>query len=111
MAANAPKLVEAFYDRIWNQGDLEGPNNSSPATSPSADRSALNCEGYRPSPTTCAGKAPTGGLPMRNPGMRGRGNGAFAKMRLGGRHVGFFRGYRPTVNRFNGWAPRCLIRR
>jgi hypothetical protein len=23
VAANAPKLVEAFYDRIWNQGDLE----------------------------------------------------------------------------------------
>jgi hypothetical protein len=23
VAANAPKLVESFYDRIWNQGNLE----------------------------------------------------------------------------------------
>ena len=93
----APSLVRAFYDRIWNSGDLD--HAKAVLTPDFAFRGSLGAEldgipafldyvrsvrgaleGYRCDVLECVSDA----------------NRAFAQMRFGGSHVGPFRDYAPT---------------
>jgi predicted ester cyclase len=99
-----PPLVQAFYDRIWNAGDLEAATEIVVETfvfrgSLGAELSGRNAfleyvrsvrevfADYRCDVLECVAAN----------------DRAFAKMRFGGRHVGAFRGFAPTgkpVHRF-----------
>lgn len=105
-----PALVEAFYARIWNNGELEaadilltrdfvfrGSLGSELRGIPAfidyvrAVRTALAA--YRCDIVECVAD----------------GDRAFAKMRFGGRHVGMFRGYAPTGKPVQ-WLGAALFR-
>jgi cystathionine gamma-lyase len=94
---SSPRLVESFYSRIWNQGDLAAISDL--LTEEFCFRGSLGVElrgrdgfleyvrsvrsalaDYRCEILECATE----------------GNKAFAKMRFSGIHVGLFRGHRPT---------------
>ncbi len=107
---STPKLVEEFYARIWNAGDLGAAGEllaedfsfrgslGSELVGVEAFleyvrsvRSAL--EGYRCEILACVSE----------------GNAAFAKMRFAGRHVAPFRGYSPTGKTVQ-WTGAALFR-
>ena len=91
-----PGLVETFYERIWNEGDLEAANELLP--SDFTFRGSLGAElrgvqaftGYVRSV-----REPLEGYRCDILECVSEGNRAFAKMRCG-RHVGMFRGYAAT---------------
>jgi predicted ester cyclase len=110
VTTRTPRLVEAFYERIWNNGDLEAASEL--LTSDFAFRGSLGAdfrgvqaftgyvrsvreplEGYRCDILECVSE----------------GNRAFAKMRFGGRHVGMFRGYAATGKPVH-WLGAALFR-
>ena len=92
-----PKLVEAFYERIWNHGDLEAADAL--LTDDFVFRGSLGAElrgvaafiGY-----VCAVRESLIGYRCEILECVAEGNRAFAKVRFGGRHIGTFRGYAPT---------------
>ena len=107
---STPRLVEAFYSRIWNEGDLAASlellskeflfRGSLGAESRGADafgeyvksvRSAL--ADYRCEILDCVME----------------GSKAFAKMRFSGIHAGLFRGYRGTGKAVH-WLGAALFR-
>jgi steroid delta-isomerase-like uncharacterized protein len=107
---STPALVEAFYERIWNAGDLAAAagllaEDFSFRGSLGSElvgveafleyvrsvRSAL--EGYRCEILACVSE----------------GNAAFAKMRFSGRQVGPFQGYPPT-GKIVEWLGAALFR-
>lgn len=110
MTTRAPKLVEAFYERIWNNGDLEAASEL--LTSDFTFRGSLGAE-------FCGVPAFAGYVrSVREPleGYRcdilecvSEGNRAFAQMRFGGRHVGMFRGYAATGKAVH-WLGAALFR-
>ena len=107
---STPRLVEDFYARIWNAGDLEAAAGL--LAKDFAFRGSLGSElvgveafleyvrsvrsalaGYRCEILACVAE----------------GNEAFAKMRFTGRHVAPFRGYSPTGQRVE-WLGAALFR-
>jgi predicted ester cyclase len=110
VAANASKLVEAFYDRIWNQGDLEAAEQL--LASDFAFRGSLGAE-LRGIPAFTdyvrSVRLPLADYRCEILECVAEGNRAFAKMRFGGRHVGMFRGYQPTGKQIQ-WLGAALFR-
>jgi steroid delta-isomerase-like uncharacterized protein len=107
---STPTLVEAFYDRIWNAGDLTAAFDL--LTAEFVFRGSLGRElqgreafadyvlavrgalaNYRCEILDCVAEA----------------NQAFAKMRFSGVHVAQFRGYRPTDKPVS-WSGAALFR-
>jgi predicted ester cyclase len=108
--SSPPKFVEAFYQRIWNDGDLDAVREL--LTDDFVFRGSLGAElrgiaaftdyvrsvrealaGYRCDVLECVSE----------------GERAFAKMRFGGRHVDMFRGYTPTGKPVQ-WLGAALFR-
>jgi predicted ester cyclase len=108
--ARTPKLVEAFYERVWNNGDLGAADEL--LTNDFAFRGSLGAElrgipafisyvrsvreslaDYRCEILECVSE----------------GDRAFAKMRFSGRHIGAFRGYAPT-HKLVRWLGAALFR-
>jgi predicted ester cyclase len=107
---SVPKPVEAFYQRIWNEGDLEAISDL--LTEDFTFRGSLGVElqgreafrdyvlsvrgalaDYRCEIIVCVTEGPH----------------AFAKMRFGGIHVGYFRGFSPTGKPVQ-WLGAALFR-
>jgi predicted ester cyclase len=107
---STPKLVEQFYARIWNAGDLDAASDL--LTAGFSFRGSLGTElsghkafeeyvrsvrgslsDYRCEILTCVAE----------------GERAFAKMRFSGRHTARFRGYEPTGKSIQ-WLGAALFR-
>lgn len=107
---STPPLVEAFYARVWNAGDLDAAREL--LARDFSFRGSLGSElrgveafreyvhsvrsalaGYRCEILDCVAEE----------------NEAFAKMRFSGRHVGPFRGYPPT-GKIVEWLGAALFR-
>ena len=107
---STPKLVEQFYDRIWNAGDLNAASDL--LADDFAFRGSLGTElsghnafkeyvrsvrdslsEYQCEILTCVAE----------------GERAFAKMRFSGRHTASFRGYEPTGKPVH-WLGAALFR-
>ena len=107
---STPKLVEQFYARIWNAGDLDAASDL--LTADFSFRGSLGTElsghkafeeyvrsvrdslsDYRCEILTCVAE----------------GERAFAKMRFSGRHTAGFRGYEPTGKSIH-WLGAALFR-
>jgi predicted ester cyclase len=107
---NAPKLVEAFYERIWNAGDLTAVSDL--LTEGFAFRGSLGNE-------VCGREAFKKYVRSVRDSLANyqcqilecvtEGNLAFAKMRFSGNHVADFRGYDPTGNEVY-WLGAALFR-
>lgn len=108
--SSTPKLVEAFYQRIWNDGDLDAAREL--LTDDFVFRGSLGAElrgiaafmGYVRSVRDALAGYRCDILECVSEGER-----AFAKMRFGGRHVGTFRGYAPTGKPVQ-WLGAALFR-
>lgn len=107
---STPKLVEAFYRRIWDEGELGAASEL--LSEEFRFRGSLGMEmrgraafleyvrsvrgalaEYRCEILDCVAEA----------------DKAFAKMRFGGKHVGVFRGYKPTGKPVH-WLGAALFR-
>jgi predicted ester cyclase len=110
MSTPAPALVLAFYDRLWNRGEL----SASPEILAGSFvfRGSLGAElrgrdaflGYVRSVRGALAEYRCDILACVAEGDR-----AFAKMRLGGRHVGAFRSFAPTGKPVH-WRGASLFR-
>jgi predicted ester cyclase len=110
MFAPSPDLVRAFYDRIWNLGELEATFEI--LAESFVFRGSLGAElrgrdaflGYVRSVRGALAEYRCDILACVTDGER-----AFAKMRFGGRHVGAFRGFAPTGKPIQ-WLGAALFR-
>ncbi len=94
---STPNLVEAFYQRIWNTGDLAAASYL--LTADFSFRGSLGAElRGQASFTEYVRSVRTALADYRCEILEcvAEGDQAFAKMRFSGRHVGLFRGYQPT---------------
>ena len=107
---STPKLVEDFYARIWNAGDLTA----------AADLLATNFSFRGSLGTELNGRAAFGEYVRSVRGSLSEyhceiltsvaeGDRAFAKMRFSGRHTARFRGYEPTGQPVH-WLGAALFR-
>lgn len=107
---STPALVDAFYRRIWNAGELDAA--SSLLTDAFVFRGSLGNElqgreaflDYVRTVRTALGDYRCDILDCVTEGDR-----AFARMRFSGRHVGVFRGFAPTGKPVE-WAGAALFR-
>lgn len=94
---STPKLVEAFYQRIWNDGDVDAaadlltPDFSFRGSLGNETRGREEFKGYVRS---VRGALADYGCEILS--CVSEGNQAFAKMCFSGRHMAPFRGYEPT---------------
>jgi predicted ester cyclase len=105
-----PQLVHAFYDRIWNAGDLDG--ISELLAQDFRFRGSLGGELH--GQEAFAGyvkfvRAALGEYNCEIIDCVSESDRAFAKMRFSGRHVGFFCGYEPTGKQVS-WLGAALFR-
>jgi predicted ester cyclase len=105
-----PTLVEAFYERIWNQGDI---NAASELLAVGFTfRGSLGAE-LRGIPAFLdyvrSVREPLAGYRCEIMECVAEGDRAFAKMQFGGKHVGAFRGYPPTGTSVQ-WLGAALFR-
>jgi predicted ester cyclase len=110
LTAAAPRLVQAFYERIWNEGDLDAAEEL--LTPDFAFRGSLGIE-LRGIPAFAsyvrAVRGPLADYRCEILDFVSEGNKAFAKMRFGGRHVASFRGFAPTGKPVQ-WSGAALFR-
>lgn len=94
---STPRLVEAFYQCIWNDGDLDA---AAELLTPNfIFRGSLGNEARGRDEFKQYVRSVRGALANYNCEILScvsEGHQAFAKMRFSGRHVGTFRGYEPT---------------
>lgn len=94
---NLPKLVDAFYERIWNEGDERA--ISALLTEDFSFRGSLGVELHGREAFTDYVRSIRGSLANYRCEILAcvsEGNQAFAKMRFSGIHVASFRGYAAT---------------
>jgi steroid delta-isomerase-like uncharacterized protein len=107
---STPKLVEGFYQRIWNNGDVDA---ASELLSPDFSfRGSLGNEMRGHEEFKSYVRSVRGALADYHCEILScvaEGNQAFAKMRFSGRHVAPFRGYEPT-GRIVQWLGAALFR-
>ena len=106
----APALVSAFYERIWNRGEL--------AAIPELLAENFSFRGSL-GPEMCGWEAfanyvrsvrgSLGNYRCEILGCVSEPERAFAKMRFSGIHVAEFCGFPRRINRFTGSAPRCFV--
>ncbi len=106
-----PKLVRDFYDRIWNEGDLEAVSDL--LTTDFLFRGSLGSERHGRKGFTDYVQSVRGALSNYHCEILEcvtEGERAFAKMCFSGRHVAEFRGFYPTrlPVRWLGAALFCL---
>ena len=92
-----PKLVRDFYDRIWNEGDLEAVSDL--LTEDFLFRGSLGSERHGREDFTDYVQSVRGALSDYHCEILEcvtEGEQAFAKMRFSGQHVAEFRGFNPT---------------
>ena len=110
MTGTVPTLVEAFYERIWNQGDLNAAGELLAVDF--KFRGSLGAE-VRGIPAFLdyvrSVREPLAGYRCDILECVAEGDRAFAKMQFGGRHVGVFRGYQPTGKSVQ-WLGAALFR-
>jgi predicted ester cyclase len=110
MTGTVPTLVEAFYERIWNQGDLKAAGELLAVGF--TFRGSLGAE-LRGIPAFLdyvrSVREPLAGYRCEILECVAEGDRAFAKMQFGGRHVGVFRGYPPTGKPVQ-WLGAALFR-
>jgi predicted ester cyclase len=107
---STPTLVEAFYERIWNRGDLD-------ATSDllvrefrfrgSLETATLGQDAFREYVRALRGALADYRCEIL--ACVSEGDHAFAKMRFSGRHVALFRGHAPTGKPVH-WLGAALFR-
>lgn len=107
---STPKLVEAFYRRVWNDGDLDAvadlltPEFSFRGSLGHEMRGLEEFKGYV--------RSVRGALADYHCEILScvaEGNHAFARMRFSGHHVATFRGYEPT-EKIVQWLGAALFR-
>jgi steroid delta-isomerase-like uncharacterized protein len=107
---STPKLVEDFYQRIWNGGNLEAaeellaPDFSFRGSLGNEMRGREQFKNYVRSVRRSLADYSCEIL-----SCVAEGNQAFAKMRFSGRHVAAFRGYQPT-GKLVQWLGAALFR-
>jgi predicted ester cyclase len=107
---STPKLVEDFYERIWNLGNVEAasellsPDFSFRGSLGNEMRGVANFQSYVRSVREALAEYRCEIL-----ACVAEGDQAFAKMRFSGRHVAPFRGYQPTGNTVE-WLGAALFR-
>ena len=107
---STPKLVEAFYQRIWNDGDVAAAREL--LASDFSFRGSLGnemtgreeFENY-----VCSVRSALAGYHCEILSCVSEGDQAFAKMRFSGRHVAPFRNYEPT-GKVVQWLGAALFR-
>ena len=107
---STPNLVEAFYQRIWNIGDLGAA--SALLTSDFSFRGSLGAELVDRDPLTgyvCSIRSALTEYRCEILECVTEGDQAFAQMRFSGRHVGVFLGYQPTDKSVH-WHGAALFR-
>lgn len=107
---STPKLVEAFYQRIWNDGDLDAvadlltPEFSFRSSLGNEMRGREEFKGY-----VRFVRGALAGYHCEILSCVAEGNQAFARMRFYGHHVAPFRGYEPT-EKIVQWLGAALFR-
>ncbi len=107
---STPKPIEAFYQRIWNDGDLE--SSADLLTPDFAFRGSLGEEMRDREEFKRYVRSVRGALADYHCEILtcvAEGDQAFAKMRFSGRHVALFRGYEPT-GKVVQWLGAALFR-
>jgi predicted ester cyclase len=107
---STPTLVEAFYRRIWNTGDLE--SASELVTPDFSFRGSLGTELRGEDAFKSYVRAVRSALADYRCEIMEcvtEGDRAFAQMRFSGRHVGVFLGYEPTGKEVH-WHGAALFR-
>jgi predicted ester cyclase len=107
---STPKLVEEFYTRIWNRGELD--DLSDLLASEFTFRGSLGVELSGHDPFKDYVRSVRGSLSDYHCEILtcvSEGDRAFAKMRFSGRHTGLFRGYEPTGETVQ-WLGAALFR-
>ena len=107
---STPKLVEDFYQRIWNEGHLDA--TSELLAVDFSFRGSLGNEMRGREEFKNYVRSVRGALANYHCDILScvsEGNQAFAKMRFSGRHVEPFRGYSPT-RKFVQWVGAALFR-
>lgn len=105
-----PKLVEAFYQRIWNDGDLDAvadlltPEFSFRGSLGNEMRGREEFKGY-----VRLVRGALAGYHCEILSCVSEGNHAFARMLFSGHHVAPFRGYEPT-EKIVQWLGAALFR-
>jgi predicted ester cyclase len=107
---STPSLVAAFYERIWNRGDLDAVDEL--VSEEFAFRGSLGIElrsraalkGY-----VCAVRNTLADYHCEILECVSESQRAFAKVHFAGIHVGTFRGYAPTGKRLH-WLGAALFR-
>ena len=109
-AMSTPRLVAAFYDRIWNQGDLEASNQI--LGDDFSFRGSLGPESRGRAAFNDYVRAVRGALSAYRCDILdcvAEGDRAFAKMRFSGVHTGVFRNHLPTGKALE-WLGAALFR-
>ena len=107
---STPKLVEAFYQRIWNDGDLDAvtdlltPEFSFRGSLGNEMRGREEFKGY----VRCVHRA-LAAYHCEILSCVAEGNHAFARVLFSGHHVAPFRGYEPT-EKIVQWLGAALFR-
>jgi predicted ester cyclase len=107
---STPKLVEEFYQRIWNDGNLDAvgelltPQFSFRGSLGNEMRGREAFKNY-----VCTVRAALADYRCEILSCIAEGNRAFAKMCFSGRHVAAFRGYEPT-GKLVQWLGAALFR-
>jgi predicted ester cyclase len=107
---STPKLVEAFYSRIWNHGDLAAPSEL--LGKDFCFRGSLGAELRGSDAFVDYVRSVRGALADYHCEILdcvAEGGRAFAKMRFSGIHVAPFRGYQPTGKPVH-WLGAALFR-
>ena len=107
---STPSVVKAFYERIWNDGDLTAiPELLAEGF---AFRGSLGSEvrGHKAfEDYVCSVRASLSNYHCEILDCVAEGDRAFAKMRFCGVHTGVFRGYQPTTKSIH-WLGAALFR-
>lgn len=107
---STPALVDAFYSRIWNGGDLDAA--SSLLTDTFVFRGSLGTELHGREPFLGYVRMVRAALDEYRCDILdcvSEADRAFARMRFSGKHVGMFRGFAPTHEPVE-WAGAALFR-
>lgn len=107
---STPRLVEDFYQRIWNDGNLDAAEELlTPQFSfrGSLGNEMCGMEAFKNYVRTV--RAALADYQCENLSCVAEGNRAFAKMCFSGRHVAEFRGYEPT-GKYIQWLGAALFR-
>lgn len=94
---STPSLVEAFYSRIWNQGDLAATSDLLAKDFRFRGSLGVELRGFDAFGNYVRSvRGPLADYHCEILDCVSEGNRAFAKMRFSGIHVAPFRGYQPT---------------